>query len=466
MHSFRWVSLRLNALHENILELIRNTPDELGTSLDETFQLTLQNIPKEKSQHAIFLFQCLVAAIRPLELKELVEIFAIEYDPNPAPNEEAVVPGYLTPIAVVDEKAPKIVRFSDPLAKKFLASDRLRTSDNRNISPYHIPLESAHTVMARACLKVLLQLDEKKDHPLAPYAAQHWVDHAKFGKVASQVEDDMERLFDPKGKHFERLLSIYNIDKGNNKTTPDLAPQSASRPNPLYFAALCGFSDLANYLVTMCAEPVDVKYGYHGSPLHAASYKGHLDVVRVLINHRAKVNTTNENKETPLHAAFYGEHLEVMRLLLQNGADVEVKDCFDNTLLHRASFEGRLEVVNLLLYYNADPNAKNKNGWRPLHRAALRGQFEVAQRLLSKEAEVDARTLDDNTPLHIASIAGTVEVAELLLSHGADVHAPGEHDWTPVHTAKTNGHLDIERLLSGKCPKEDQISVRSNTSVA
>ncbi|KAI0000135.1 hypothetical protein BJV74DRAFT_821797 [Russula compacta] len=444
---FRWVSLRLDALHENILDLIRNTPDELGTSLDETFQLTLQGIPKEKSQHAIFLFQCLVAAIRPLQLTELVEIFATECDPNPAPNEEAVLPGYLTPIAVVDEKTSKIVDFSTPLAKEFLSSDRLRTLDNINISSYHIPLESAHTVMARACLKVLLQLDDKEDHPLAPYAAQHWVAHAKFGNVASQVEGNIERLFDPKGKHFEAWLSISNIDKGNNKTTHDLALQLAQRPNPLYYAALCGFSELANYLVTTCAEPVNVKYGSQGSPLHAASYRGHLDVARVLIDHGADVNTTNEDKRSPLHVAFYGGQLKVMELLLQKGADVDVRDSFGNTLLHRASFDGRLEVVSLLLNHNANSNAKNQNGWRPLHRAALREQVEVARLLLRKEAEVNTQTLDGNTPLHIASIVGTVKVAELLLLHGADVHARGEHDWTPIHTAKANGHSDIERLL-------------------
>jgi hypothetical protein len=66
----------------------------------------------------------------------------------------------------------------------------------------------AHTIVAQACLGVLLHLDENitkyshEDFPLAYYAAEHWVDHARFENVSSKVEDGMKRLFDPSESHF------------------------------------------------------------------------------------------------------------------------------------------------------------------------------------------------------------------------------------------------------------------------
>jgi hypothetical protein len=56
------------------------------TSMDITHSLTLERIPKEKRQHAHRLFQCLVAAFRPLCVEELAEIFAIEFDPEAEPH--------------------------------------------------------------------------------------------------------------------------------------------------------------------------------------------------------------------------------------------------------------------------------------------------------------------------------------------------------------------------------------------
>jgi len=53
---------------------------------------------------------------------------------------------------------------------------------------------SVATVVATSCLAVVLHLDENvhKKHletsPLVSYAAQHWVEHAKYGDVASHVQ--------------------------------------------------------------------------------------------------------------------------------------------------------------------------------------------------------------------------------------------------------------------------------------
>jgi hypothetical protein len=152
-------------------------------------------------------------AIRPLRVEELAELFAIEFDRDVGPNlregwrpenaEDAVLSACSTLIAVIESMGSKVVQFSHFSVKEYLTSDRLRTSEIGNIRHYHIPLDAAHTILARACLTVLLQLDESVDKkrleefPLAFYAAQHWVDHAKYEGVASRIQDAMEQLFNP-----------------------------------------------------------------------------------------------------------------------------------------------------------------------------------------------------------------------------------------------------------------------------
>lgn len=65
---------------------IRKALNELPTTLEEKYGRALQGVPKEKRQHAHPLFQFLVVAIRPLIVKELAELFAVEFDQDRTPN--------------------------------------------------------------------------------------------------------------------------------------------------------------------------------------------------------------------------------------------------------------------------------------------------------------------------------------------------------------------------------------------
>jgi len=90
-------------------------------------------------------------------------------------------------------------------------------SDVGNIRHYYIPLEPAHAILARACVTVLLQLDEEEDYersktlPLASYAVENWVRHAQFGDVASRIQDTLAYLFDPKKPHFRPLTLLQGV---------------------------------------------------------------------------------------------------------------------------------------------------------------------------------------------------------------------------------------------------------------
>jgi hypothetical protein len=385
--------------------------NELPTTLDETYERALQEIPKEKRQHAHRLFQCLVVAIRPLRVEELAELFAIEFDRDGGPSlkegwrpespEDAVLSACSTLIAIIENKGSKIIQFSHFSVKEYLISDRLRTY---SMDHYHIPLVAAHTILARACLTVLLQLDENVDNkrletfPLAFYAAQHWVDHAKYEDVASRVQGTMEQLFNPSKPYLAAWTWIHDVDPYEVRETIDDLKERPERleATALYYAALCGFSGLANYLIMTHGENVHAKCGRRGSPLHAASYSGDLDTIRLLLAHGVNINTlSDEPKGTPLRSAYEGRHPDAMRLLLEHGANVE------------ALYEPFCERI----------------GW-------------------------------NGTPLYVASQDGHLEVVQLLLGHGADVHLRGYDDRTSFQVATRNRHVEVAQLLEHGAEKE------------
>lgn len=74
---------------------------------------------------------------------------------------------------------------------------------------------------------------------------------------------------------------------------------------------------------------MEAKCGDGGTPLHWASRKGHLEVVRELLAAGADTQAKNGVGKTPLHLASDGAHLEVFKELMVAGADIEEKDMFD-----------------------------------------------------------------------------------------------------------------------------------------
>lgn len=464
-HRFGWISQRLKALHGRNFSQTSDFLEEVGTPRDGEFVQALHDIPEEKYQHAVLLFQCLVAAIRPFSLKELADIPA-ELVPNADRGEHAVLsacPALITR----DKDNLTIVQFSESV-KEFLTSNRLRSSCIANISRYHFSLKAAHTTLARVCVNVLLRFDEtaKKTHimqnsTLAFYAAQYWVKHTQEGGASTENQSVMERLFDPRASHLDAWIWMHDVDKAQSRTVENLAESPSPRgATPLYYAALCGLTELVKHLANLALHQDDLHdtHGYHGTPLHAASYKGHSDAVLALLQVDPEmVNKQVDNKtyKTPLHAAYHGGQPKTMELLLDKGAEVDARGPLGNTLLHCASLDGRLDVVKLLLENEADVNAKNSNGWTPLHRAALRGQLKVAEFLLSfklkdenPKANVNAQSHNKNTPLHVASIAGKLQIVELLLRYNAVREIRGEHGWIPLQAANKNRHEKIAELLS------------------
>ncbi|MEE2993077.1 MAG: ankyrin repeat domain-containing protein, partial [Gemmatimonadota bacterium] len=75
----------------------------------------------------------------------------------------------------------------------------------------------------------------------------------------------------------------------------------------------------------------------------AASSYGHIEIVKLLLDHSADVNAKATVNWTALMAASRGDHAEIVRLLLGHGADVNVKGS-RGTALKTASIRLKLAM--------------------------------------------------------------------------------------------------------------------------
>ena len=84
----------------------------------------------------------------------------------------------------------------------------------------------------------------------------------------------------------------------------------------------------------------DMFCGNGWTPLHHASYRGHLDVLRYLVEQGATIDKTTAIKVgnyTPLACAAANGQLQIVRYLLEQGADRDKADGKGQTPLHDAA---------------------------------------------------------------------------------------------------------------------------------
>jgi ankyrin repeat protein len=476
---FRWIFCQLETLRHCLPPSVRRTLNELPESLDETYERVLREIKKPNRDHARRLLQCLVVAIRPLRVEELAEVLAVDFDDEEGipklklnwrweDQEQALLSSCSSLIAIVESKGSRVVQFSHFSVKEFLTSSRLATSSG-DTSRYHIALEPAHTILAQACLSVLLRLDDRVEQsnvrdsfPLAKYAAEHWVAHAQDEKVSSYLRKAMEYLFDADKPYFAAWLQLYDIDTypgpGSKSTLYNFTPPLKSGATPLYYAALCGFRDLVEHLTVNDPKQVHATGGHYVTPLVAALGKGHFQTAKFLIDNGSDPNVRGDYNMTPLLSAAFSGGFEMVQVLLKYKADINARDNAGENALHNAS-RGNSESIDpslskvalLLLKHGADVNArtdKDKGHSTPLHQAARYGRIEVAHVLLQHGANVGTKDGDGGTALHRAVQFGNVNVVRVLLEHGADVGMEDSSGNTALQLAPYKRHDEIVKLLS------------------
>jgi ankyrin repeat protein len=175
-------------------------------------------------------------------------------------------------------------------------------------------------------------------------------------------------------------------------------------------------------------------------PLYYATYCGFRGVVNhLIVDHSLDINARGGSHTTALHAATARGNLEVVSLLLDKGADPYSRDNRGGTLLHTVSEVGHiigmqavLAIVRLFLKGGVNVDVRDGGGFTPLHIACQYGHCDVVELLLDHGATIDARTFIEQTPLMFACTNGMPVVARLLIDRGSDLKARSGEGWFVV----------------------------------
>lgn len=266
--------------------------------------------------------------------------------------------------------------------------------------------------------------------------------------------------------------------------------------------------DLVEAKMLLDCNPCLAKYSTFGglnSPLHFAAAKGHNEIVALLLENGADVNSKNYCGQTALMQACRYGHWEVVQTLLLFRCNVTRADYLSGrTALHFAAVSGHVrcirlvvadfvpsvpfEVMNSQIEGNRGDGSSVKNkcdqsalskfvnkaadgGITALHMAALNGYFDCVQLLLDLHANVSAVTFHygtsmdligaGSTPLHYAACGGNLKCCQVLLARGASRMSLNCNGWLPVDVARMWGRHWLEQLLA---PNSDTVIPRFRPS--
>jgi ankyrin repeat domain-containing protein 50 len=380
--TFLWVTLILDIIEnseESSVADINQTISTLPSEVDAVYNNILRHSRDEGKARKVL--HIVVAAARPLSLKEMNVAYAIESSDSSdlqnrlQPSIESTVRGICGLFVKVVDKRFYLVHQT---AKEFLVKPSNCSASSLGPWKYSLDPAESHLVLVKICISYLLfaifesqplaiekamTLRPKKAvdrytrrHYFLDYAANHWAVHFQGAKTEeTAVLESILEVCDTRSERFLTWFQVYWITI-----------------NP-YSGCPQGFTELM-----------------------VGSYFGHETVVRLLLDKGAAVDVKdNMYGRTPLSWAAGRGHEAVVRLLLDKGAAVDAKDTKNRqTPLSCAAGRGHEAVVRLLLDKGATVDAKDtQHGQTPLSWAAKGGHEAVVRLLLDKGAAVDGKTL-------------------------------------------------------------------------
>lgn len=229
----------------------------------------------------------------------------------------------------------------------------------------------------------------------------------------------------------------------------------------LHRAVLLSGPEVVSVLIDQGGADLTIVDGTKSTPLILAAGHGRIEAMALLLGKDPGiVHAVNECGWTPLHLAAHGQEMKkssvknvkflpAVKMLLEAKAPLEVTDEDKRTALHRAADTGNAETVGALLAAGAEFNAADITRWTPMHFACRGGHVAVVRQLLEAKAPVQREEPVCLTPLALATMENHVRVAELLLKHSAspELRAKGLASAAMIARKDPEKHNDILALF-------------------
>jgi len=254
-------------------------------------------------------------------------------------------------------------------------SSSFKWVDKQGRSPVHWAACAGHSTLLRELLKgsSIEQVDQAGRTPL------HWA-------ISSGDEESVRVLLELGASlsstcklrnnsiHYAALLGNPTIllMLFGQRNLAEINSLNGANYSPVLLAASRGHSAAVKFLMDRGAQ-TNLSAPGGNSILHLA-LKGGCDLPTIQAIKRAAIdiNQKNDAGQTPLHFASCRDNVEVVKWLISNGANVKAQCTEGNSPAHMAANFGCANVLKLLISSSCDPNKANNNQARPIDFATKR----------------------------------------------------------------------------------------------
>ncbi|XP_058819773.1 uncharacterized protein LOC131682369 [Topomyia yanbarensis] len=176
-----------------------------------------------------------------------------------------------------------------------------------------------------------------------------------------------------------------------------------------------------------------------------------LEIVKVLVQHRADVNLMSEDEKLPVFWLIqYRNRREIASLAIDSSTEL-TSFSSELCLLHKAIEFDNLDVVQYLIEeQKVDPSRIYSNCNNVIHAAASYNRVKVLSYLLTLPGLrklVNNTNLVKNTPLNIACKEGYLRIARILLGQGVRTDTCGEYGLNALAFAMYTNSFKLVKLL-------------------
>lgn len=233
-------------------------------------------------------------------------------------------------------------------------------------------------------------------------------------------------------EHQQPLHSILSRQCESLLASNDTINHSHITDINIFDAAMSGdLQSLIILLETQAPDSIQASTGL--SPLHFASSRGHIEIVKHLLDIAgASVDIMDKEGETPLLKAAYHGHKDIVCFLIEDhDAVISHQDNDGWTALHNACSQDHLDIASYLLDQHLNIDTISKLGHTPLINAAAKGNIAIVKYLLENDANPLIKNTFGETAFDAAAASAYPYICEILEQF--------EKAWWTGTRRKTNG---------------------------
>ncbi|KAL7803511.1 hypothetical protein V8C44DRAFT_353064 [Trichoderma aethiopicum] len=385
--TYLWVSFVIKDLRNMKISEVEESLDRFPRGLDGLYERILEQVePAHREMTLNILRWCAFSGS--VTFNFLIDALGITS--TKLLDEQAVLRGKLSHCGHFISVTGHDIALVHQSAFDFLTSPKPSSRGRPWFSLSHIELE--HSKLACACIAHIRAHDpkaaledlrspmerarEKKDSFLY-HARRDWIHHfRRSGQEGGRILDEHPEFFSTASQDW-RAMAYWGLSR-----------------HPVGLAAAAARLGLTVLMQRVIKEEgiwlwlKDAMTHRVGRPLlHIAAEFGHAPLISLLIkDHKAHVNGKDEDGNTPLHIAALRGHLDVVKMLVENGARIDSRDHYGQTPLFKTMKYSEYRIAEYLIECGADVNLTDKAKASPLIHAMRRRDPRMTKLLLEHRA--------------------------------------------------------------------------------